>query len=41
MNYDDFFGRAFGRESDKGFRPFDYQQRLARKANARRDRGCS
>jgi CRISPR-associated endonuclease/helicase Cas3 len=29
MNYDDFFRRAFGRESDKGFGPFEYQRRLA------------
>lgn len=29
MKYDDFFKRAFGREADEGFGPFDYQRRLA------------
>lgn len=29
MNYDDFFRRAFGKESEKGFAPFDYQRKLA------------
>jgi len=29
MNYGDFFRRAFGRESERDFQPFDYQRRLA------------
>ncbi len=29
MNYDEFFCRAFGKQSDKAFQPFDYQRRLA------------
>ncbi len=29
MNYDEFFKRAFGKESEKDFKPFDYQRRLA------------
>lgn len=29
MTYDDFFRRAFGKESEKDFKPFDYQCRLA------------
>lgn len=29
MKYDDFFKRAFGRELEKDFAPFDYQRRLA------------
>lgn len=29
MQYDDVFKRAFGREADEGFGPFDYQRRLA------------
>ena len=29
MNYDDFFRNAYDRQSDKDFKPFDYQRRLA------------
>lgn len=29
MKYDDFFKQAFGKESEKDFKPFDYQCRLA------------
>ncbi len=29
MNYDEFFRRAFGKESNRDFAPFDYQRRLA------------
>jgi len=29
MNYDEFFRRAFGEESDSGFGPLHYQRKLA------------